>query len=70
MRKLPVLIVAAASVAIIAVAFVAGWLSGSASGERVAPAQPVAEVAADALPDPGPAGRQLDAIRRGVPVDR
>lgn len=71
MHKMSMLILAAASVAIIAVAFVAGWLSGNGSGKRVAPASAATEVTAvHSLPDPGPPGLQLDAIRGGVPVDR
>lgn len=55
--------------------FIGGWWFGYRSGERVAvQAPPTAEVsevvAAQSLPDPGQAGRQLDAIRRGVPVDQ
>jgi cytochrome c-type protein NapB len=71
MRNKPLFIVAAATVAV-SLVFVAGWWFGHQSGERVvAQVPPAAEViAAPSLPDAGHAGRQLDAIRRGVPLDQ
>jgi len=70
MRNKPLLIVA--TVVSMSLVFVVGWLSGHRSGERVVAQVPpaVKAIATPSLPDTGHAGGQLDAIRRGVPLDQ
>ncbi|MGO4222976.1 nitrate reductase cytochrome c-type subunit [Lysobacter sp. TAF61] len=76
MRNKPLLIAAGMTVAVMAIIFFAGWLFGrmvarhDRAGEAqvaAAPAQP-AESAGSVMGRTG--SRQLDALRRGVPVDQ
>jgi cytochrome c-type protein NapB len=65
-RKLALVSVLAA--ATFALVFVAGWMFGHGAGERESK---VADVPVEAPPPDAPLpGKQIDAIRRGVPVDR
>ncbi|WP_223620663.1 nitrate reductase cytochrome c-type subunit [Lysobacter sp. ESA13C] len=69
MRNKYLLIASGLVVVLAAMAFIAGWLFGSAkvpSAAPEAPSAPMLAAADDA--DAGPAGMQLDALRRGVPI--
>ncbi|MBX9402620.1 nitrate reductase cytochrome c-type subunit [Lysobacter sp. BMK333-48F3] len=69
MRNKTLLIATAMALALAAMAFSAGWLFGSGEKPRPSAPPPALPVAA-AADDLGPAGMQLDAIRRGVPIGR
>lgn len=72
MRNKPLLIALSLTFVLVALVFFAGWQFGSMSGKRAptadfvnqGTAQPKFPPLSDALP-----GAQIDAIRRGVPID-
>ncbi|MBB3274350.1 MULTISPECIES: nitrate reductase cytochrome c-type subunit [Pseudoxanthomonas] len=69
MRNKPLLIAVGLTVVLGILVFVAGWMFGShRSPETAAPAE-AAGVAPPAVDAPPP-GAQIDAIRRGVPIDQ
>jgi len=70
MRNKPLLIALGLTVLLAVLVFAAGWMLGSHRASRGAPAEPAPPAAAGPAIDTPPPGRQIDAIRRGVPIDQ
>lgn len=66
----PLMIAVGLVAALMALVFVAGWLFGRGPGQRKAAPSRAEVTAAHTTPDHAPIGHQLDAMRRGVPVNQ
>ncbi len=66
----PLMIAVGLTAALMVLVFVAGWLFGRTGEKKAAPTRAEVAAAHSTLPDSGPIGAQIDAIRRGVPVDQ
>ena len=66
----PLMIAVGLTAALMLLVFAAGWLFGRMVGKDKHEPSRAEVVAAHTAPDTGPIGPQIDAIRRGVPVDQ